>query len=152
MAPDWRALGHSTGHAGTWNNLQHAVKFRWWAPGCFPLAKISGPTGWNANGTYGSNGNFPEQTDHLRRYMYSTFPFQPDRKEITVPFAQHFHFYCSRFCSRFTNFLRHHDLPVILQVVRLYGKSLSYQILNFGDIQDGGHIWWRNRPQQGRTP
>ena len=28
------------------------------------------------------------------------FPLQPVGTEITVPFAQYFHFYCSRICSR----------------------------------------------------
>ena len=44
--------------------------------GAFHLGKISGLTGLNANGTSGSTGNFPQQTDDL-----------PVGTEIPVPFA-----------------------------------------------------------------
>ena len=44
--------------------------------GASHLGKISGSTGLNANGTLGSTGNFPQQTDDL-----------PVGKEIPVLFA-----------------------------------------------------------------
>ena len=39
--------------------------------GVFHSARSLFPIGWNANETRGSNGNYPEQMEHLRRY--STF-------------------------------------------------------------------------------
>ena len=45
--------------------------------GAFHLAKISGSISWNANGTQGSKGNFPEQMDNLR--SCSTFFVATDR-------------------------------------------------------------------------
>ena len=57
-----------------------------WTRGAFHLAKISGSTGWNANGTRGSRGNFPEQTDNLR--SCSTFFVATDRSR-NMPFHLH---------------------------------------------------------------
>ena len=54
--------------------------------GAFHLAKISGSNGWNANGTRGSRGNFPEQTDNLR--SCSTFFVATDRNG-NMPFHLH---------------------------------------------------------------
>ena len=53
------------------------------------------PAGWNANGTHGSNWN-------SKTTFGSTplFPLQLVGTEINVPFAQNFHFYCSRLCLR----------------------------------------------------
>ena len=68
------------------------------AAALFRLAKmISGSTSSNANGARGLNENLPEQTDDL--ISTPLFPFQPVGTKITVPFAQIFHFYCSRICS-----------------------------------------------------
>ena len=44
----------------------------------------------------GSAGNFPERTDVLGGTS-PLFPFQPVGLEITVLFAQNFHFCCSRY-------------------------------------------------------
>ena len=74
------------------------------------LAKISGPTGTNANGTRGSNGNFPEQTWKGNYLSISTA-----RKSARA----------------YINFLHHHDLPMKLQVFGPYEKSLSLEAENF---------------------
>ena len=78
--------------------------------------KFFGLISWNANGTRGLNGNFPEQTDDFWRC--STFSVSTAGKEITVPFGQNFHFY-------FVVFLRHHvsSFPMRLQVWNEWEKK-----------------------------
>ena len=67
-------------------NHQHFGELTAFSWDAFHLAKLSGSTGWNANGKRGSGGNFPEQTDNLR--SCSTFFVATDRNG-NMPFHLH---------------------------------------------------------------
>lgn len=77
--------------------------------GAFHLAKISGSTGYNANGTSDFSGNFPEQMDNLR--SCSTF-FGATNWNGNMPFHLHNgeifsrHFQCPFASGRSLTFLK----------------------------------------------
>ena len=98
------------------------TKLRGYTRGTFHLPKIYGPTGWTANEPRGSNRNFPEQTDDRPSEVLHFF--RSNRLERKLPFHLHnISISTAREVARaYTNLLRHHDLPMRLQVFHSHGK------------------------------